>query len=123
MAHVDGLRIERTIDLPREIVWEALVDPVLVAGWLHPHEQLAEGVEGVVVDEPEVLEVVSPEFGRVRVVLTPVLGGPRGTSTRLRLEVDDGSTGSGSQGALWERRLDQLDELLRGRPVDWREAR
>jgi uncharacterized protein YndB with AHSA1/START domain len=130
---MDGeLSIERWFDLPREVVWEALVDPVLAEGWLHPVSRLAGDTEAEEFDpveftEPEspsvpaVLHVRSGELGEVRFELTEVAEGTRGRSTELRLVV-------GGQGearfhapvvATWRTRLDQLEQLLRGHPVDW----
>lgn len=115
----------REVDLPRGIVWEALVDPVLVEGWLHPSARLAHGTEPVVFREPDdpaepaVLEVISPSFGRVRVVLERVPTGTRGESTRLELTVGDEWGRRSDREALWALRLEQLGALLRGHPVDW----
>jgi len=33
------IRIERTFDAPRELLWEAFTDPELLAEWLGPHSQ------------------------------------------------------------------------------------
>jgi uncharacterized protein YndB with AHSA1/START domain len=122
---VDEIRIERDLDLPRGIVWEALVDPDLVGGWLHPSERLVTGTSPVEFREPDdptepaVLEVISPSFGDVRVVLRGNEGGHRGEWTRLELTVSDEWGRRSERAALWELRFDQLEELLRGRPVDW----
>jgi hypothetical protein len=122
-----SLRLERRFDLPREVVWEALVDPELAEGWLHPAALLTEEVEEVeyvepaTPDVPAVLEVVSAELGAVRFELDDVEGGTRGRSTLLRLAVAQlgDSRFHPPVVALWRIRLDQLDELLRGHPVDW----
>ena len=58
------MRIERVIDLPRIIVGDALVDPVLVEGWLDPVLRLT-------------------DFTDVRLSTEEVPGGTRGTSTRV----------------------------------------
>ena len=122
---MDEIRIERDIDLPRAIVWEALVDPDLVGGWLHPSERLVTGTSPVEFREPDdpavpaVLEVLSPSFGDVRIVLTRNDGGTRGEWTRLELTVSDEWGRRSEREALWELRLDQLADLLRGHPVDW----
>jgi uncharacterized protein YndB with AHSA1/START domain len=97
------VRIERVIDLPRVIVDDALVDPVLLEGWLHP-----------------VLRLV--DFAEVRVVTEEVAGGTRGSSTRVFVEVivpDPRFSAAIEQ--TWQTRLDQLENLLRGHPTDWRE--
>ncbi len=108
--------LERLIDLPRAIVWDALLDPVLVEGWLHPVarlvsadvRELAEPAPGVTA----VLETVLEPFGRLRFELDERDGGTRGTSTLLRLQ----ATGTG-----WSDRVDDLENLLRGHPVQWGE--
>jgi uncharacterized protein YndB with AHSA1/START domain len=122
-----GLRLEREFDLPREVVWEALVDPVLAEGWLHPEALLTDEVEELEYVEPAspqvtaVLEVRSEELGAVRIELDEVEGGTRGRSTLLRLRVSElGDPRFHPPAvAVWRVRLDQLDELLRGHPVDW----
>ena len=95
------MRIERVIDLPRVIVDDALVDPVLLEGWLHP-----------------VLRLV--DFAEVRVVTEEVAGGTRGSSTRVLVEVivpDPRFSAAIEQ--TWQIRLDQLENLLRGHPTVW----
>jgi len=124
-VHVDVIRLECDIDLPRGIVWEALVDPVLVEGWLHPSARLVEGSTCLEFREPEhparpaVLEVISPAFGGVRIELSRVEGGTRGESTLLELSVSDTWGRRAEREALWALRLEQLAWLVRGRPVDW----
>lgn len=119
------MRLERAIDLPRDIVWEALVDPVLVGGWLHPDETLVDGTTGVVFAEPEntaqpaVLQVISPVFGDVRIELVGTSGGRRGEATMLSLTASDEWGRLNDRRRLWQLRLDQLDALLLGHPVDW----
>lgn len=96
------MRIERVIDLPRAIVWDAVVDPVLVEGWLHPALQLA-------------------DFPDVQLSAEQVPGGTRGTSTRVTVEV--AVPDARFQAAIrqsWQTRLDQLENLLRGHPTVWR---
>ena len=122
---MDVIHLESDIDLPRAIVWEALVDPVLVEGWLHPSARLVEGSSPVEFREPDdpsqpaVLEVVSPAFGVVRFELTRIAGGTRGEATHLALEVRDTWGRRTDREALWVLRLDQLAWLVRGHPVDW----
>lgn len=122
---MDEIRIERELDLPRGIVWEALVDPDLVGGWLHPSERLVSGTTPIEFREPDdpaepaVLEVISPSFGDVRFVLSRGEGGTRGEWTRLELVVSDEWGRRSEREALWALRLEQLAALLRGRPVDW----
>ncbi|QEO10313.1 hypothetical protein [Protaetiibacter larvae] len=122
---MEALRLEREIDLPREIVWEALVDPVLVEGWLHPSERLVTGTVPVVFAEPDtpelpaVLQVSSRAFGELRIELEARPGGTRGTRTRLVLEASDEWGRLADRSRLWSLRLDQLESVLRGHPVDW----
>lgn len=122
---MDEIRLARAVDLPRDIVWEALVDPGLVGGWLHPSDRLVSGTSPVEFREPDdpaapaVLEVISPTFGSVRIVLTRREGGTRGESTEVRLTVRDVWGRRGDREALWRLRLEQLEALLRGHPVDW----
>ena len=98
--------IERVIDLPRVIVGDALVDPVLVEGWLDPH-----------------LRLDSPEFAGVSVDAEEVPGGTRGTSTRVTVtvEIADPRFGPGVSDG-WEERLDRLENLLRGHPTSWHDT-
>jgi uncharacterized protein YndB with AHSA1/START domain len=96
-----AVRIERVIDLPRAIVDDAFIDPVLVEGWLHPVLRLA-------------------DFPDVRLSSDEVPGGTRGTSTRVTVEV--ALPDPRFEGALrqtWQTRLDQLENLLRGHPTVW----
>ena len=99
---MDGtLRIERVIDLPRVIVGDALVDPVLVEGWLHPVLRLQ-------------------DFPDVRVSAEEVPGGTRGASTRVTVEA--ALPDPRFRAAIletWQTRLDQLENLLRGHPTVW----
>ena len=95
------MRIERVIDLPRDIVEDALVDPALVEGWLHPLLHLS-------------------DFTEVRFSADEVPGGTRGTSTRVTVEV--AMPDPRFRSALvqtWQTRLDQLENLLRGHPTVW----
>lgn len=130
----------REIDLPRVIVWDALVDPDLVSGWLAQAEiePIAGGVYNLVwthrptaedtfgritlLQHPERLHVDTTNLGSLAFSLEPVDGGFRDTGTRLRLTiegVDDATTAT----AEWIQNLDQLEELLHGRPVDWKHWR
>ncbi len=102
------------IDLPRAIVWDALLDPVLVEGWLHPAARLVAGDVRERIEPATrataVLETVLEPFGRLRFELDERAGGTRGTSTVLRLQ---------AAGPGWDDRIDSLENLLRGHPVDW----
>ena len=97
------VRIERVIDLPRVIVDDALVDPVLLGGWLDPVLRLA-------------------DFADVRVGTEEVAGGTRGSSTRVTVHVSAPDPRfSHAIERTWQTRLDPLENLLRGHPTDWRE--
>jgi hypothetical protein len=112
---VDRAQHERRIDLPRAIVWDGLVDPVLVEGWLHPTARLLDGEVGELIDPAPgataVLATVLEPFGALRFELDELEGGTRGTSTAFRLVAE---TPAG-----WADRIDDLENLLRGHPVDW----
>ncbi|MFC5501258.1 SRPBCC domain-containing protein [Lysinimonas soli] len=125
------VRIQRVIDLPRVIVWDALIDPVLVEGWLHPVLRLVGGEPEVSVRErvdpapAEVarLHVHGEEFGELRISLVEIPGGTRGASTGVTVELL-GIADVRFRGPLvtgWQTRLDQLEDLLRGHPVSWTE--
>lgn len=133
------LEFERDYDLPRGIVWDALVDPVLVSGWLgdadidaaaggryrlgwigSPHLPGTDGTIETIL-EPERLTIANERHVRFDFRLDELDGGSRGTSTRLRLTVtewiDRPFAGRVSEG--WLAALEQLAALLRGHPVDW----
>ena len=139
----------REIDLPRVIVWDALIDPDLVSGWLAQAEiePIAGGIYNLVwihrptyadtfgrialLQHPERLHIDTTNLGRVEFALESVEGGFRETGTRLRVSVDLGApevrAEIGDDAATiaqitadWMTNLDQLEELLHGRPVDWK---
>jgi uncharacterized protein YndB with AHSA1/START domain len=100
-----AVHIERVIDLPRAIVDDALIDPVLVEGWLHPTLRLT-------------------DFPDVRLTSEELPGGTRGTSTRVTVEVRlPDPRFAGAIRETWQMRLDQLENLLRGHPVVWESER
>ena len=147
----------RDIDLPRVIVWDALIDPDLVSGWLAQAEiePIAGGVYNLVwshrpayadtfgritlLQHPERLHVDTTNLGRVEFSLESVDGGFRETGTRLRVTIDPTAEGMDDAAAIahvgagqisidqiaadWMTNLDQLEELLHGRPVDWKNWR
>lgn len=134
-----AMRFEREVELPRVIVWDALVDPALIAGWLadavveprvggrfdlswrHPAGRPSTLGRIEVLDPPERLEVATDTLGMLRFGLEELPGGPRGTSTLLSVaigrEVEEAFTAR--MRADWLQSLDQLEGLLRGHPVDW----
>ncbi|MGN6325508.1 hypothetical protein [Pseudolysinimonas sp.] len=105
--------VERLIDLPRAIVWDALVDPVLVEGWFDPELRLVDGGPAVIVldrRDPELLRVRIDGVGDLAFHAEEVEGGTRDRSTRLRVVGEIGAP---------DELLDRLEDLLRGHPVDW----
>jgi uncharacterized protein YndB with AHSA1/START domain len=133
------LTFERDYDLPREIVWDALIDPELVSGWLadaeiepvlggkfeltwlHPDPLPPIAGRIVELDEPGSLRIVTANGGGIAFALGDLEGGTRGRSTRLRIvvktEVEEAF--AARMKAYWLTDLDQLHDLLRGHPVDW----
>lgn len=129
----------RDYDLPVEIVWDALVDPDLVIGWLA--DATIDAREGGVYDlewigptylahtrgeiellEPlQTLRIATSNIGILEFSLEVLEGGTRGGATRLgvRIESDVEPRFSANISAHWLTNLDQLEDLLRGRPVDW----
>lgn len=133
---------ECDFEFPRVIVWDALVDPDLVSGWLaeaeispevggeynlhweHRAGQPATPGRITVMQPLERLDVDTADAGRIQFELAELPVGNRGTSTRLRVTLDDAvdiiDAGSAARlKADWLTNLDQLEDLLRGHPVDW----
>ncbi|MDQ1571054.1 MAG: hypothetical protein QOF79_1728 [Actinomycetota bacterium] len=133
------LTFSRDFDLPPAIVWDALVDDVLVGGWLAPARiDAREGGEyfldwqdppglaasnGVITwfEPGRRLSVQTDNIGNFDFLLEPFDGGTRGSSTALtiRLVVTTEYRLLRSTRAYWLSNLDQLEGLLRGHPVDW----
>lgn len=135
--------VEHDVDLPRTIVWDALIDPDLVAGWLA--EALIVPEEGgeynltwldrvgrpqtfgriVALQYPELLIVDTSNLGMLEFQLIELPGGMRGTSTKVRVEVGQqvGVEGDALLAerveAQWQTSFARLEELLRGHPTDW----
>ena len=129
----------REYDLSAPIVWDALVDDVLVEGWLAPSSieprlggryrldwssggSLAP-TNGVIalIDAPRRLTVQTDNIGTLDFTLASVASEARSASTvvTLRLLVQTHPRFHSSTIAYWRSNFDQLGELLRGRPVDW----
>jgi uncharacterized protein YndB with AHSA1/START domain len=117
-VNVGGLVLRRIIDLPPVIVWDALVDPDLLAGWLGevrmlpsdhsagnsgstarplsafefrwPGSSPARVITGTVsaLQAPRLLRVETDNRGRIEFTLVSIVGGSRGLSTELELRVD-----------------------------------
>jgi len=133
------LHFEQEYDLPPAVVWDALIDEDLVGGWLAEAEidariggrydlrwysPIATGATlGEIADlrDVELLVVELEQIGTVSFSLAPVDGGTRGEATVLSVRVDGETELRLADGAraAWLTSLEQLDELLRGRPVDW----
>jgi uncharacterized protein YndB with AHSA1/START domain len=136
---VNELLFSREYDLPTVIVWDALVDEVLVDGWLaaakidarHGGSYLLNWQSGTtlaptngtitVFEPPTRLVIETDNIGDLDFSLVELRGGTRGTSTvlTLLLRVDTDVRLLGSTTAYWQSNFDQLEELLRGHPVDW----
>jgi uncharacterized protein YndB with AHSA1/START domain len=133
------LVFERTLELPRIIVFDAIVDPDLVAGWLGqaniepisggrydlrwlgPDVQPATSGIIVEVDAPASLSIQTDDQGLIDFTLESLEGGIRGSSTLLGIRVRLAMEPAFSERLreAWEARLDRLEELLRGHPADW----
>ena len=133
------LTFTRDYDLPVEIVWDALVDADLMIGWLA--EATIEPRVGGVFDltwigptylaptrgeitalEPyELLSVTTTNIGDVTFALEVLEGGTRGGATRMTVHIvtDVERRFTRAICAHWLTNLDQLEDLLRGHPVDW----
>ena len=133
------LSFTRDYEFPRVIVWDALIEADLVSGWL-AESTITPEVGGeynltwlhmlghpttfgrVTVLQPcERLHVATTDRGRLEFSLDELAGGARVTSTRLHLLVDIEIEAAFAPRvrADWQVNLDQLEELLRGHPVDW----
>ena len=134
-----ALVFESDYEFSRVIVWDALLDADLVSGWLaeatirpeaggeynlrwaHRAGQ-PESLGRITVLQPlERLYVDTTDAGRMQFELRELPGGLRGDSTRLRVTID--SSGDvvldARAKADWLTNLEQLEDLLRGHPVDW----
>jgi len=133
------IRLTRDLEFPRVIVWDALTDPDLIAGWLAGADVEAElggRYDLMWLHRPETavtagqitgflpverLDILTSDAGAVSFVLEELEGGSRGTSTRLNLsiDIDVEPVFLARVKVDWLVYLDQLDELLHGHPVDW----
>ena len=133
------LRFERLYALPREIVWDALVDSDLVSGWLAEadvepriggrfdldwsHFEPGFRTDGEIIELADLrtLVVDTSNFGWTTFTLDEVEGGPRGSSTLLAVDVHAIADPqfSGMISATWRISLEQLETLLHGHPVNW----
>jgi uncharacterized protein YndB with AHSA1/START domain len=134
------LNFAREIDLPPSIVWDALIDDVLVEGWLavarieprvggkywldwQSGSSLSQTDGVITAFEPrQRLRIDTDNIGSLDFTLTATPDGTRGAGTllRLRILVDTDPQLLASTRAYWLSNFDQLEDLLRGHPVDWR---
>jgi uncharacterized protein YndB with AHSA1/START domain len=131
--------VAREYDLPPAVVWDALVDPVLLEGWLgagiadpevggtfvldwlDPHHHGAAVAGEVVLIEPGSQLLVRAMEYSLAMLLDELPYGTRGSSTRLTLSARlPGDRFSGPERlAHWRTHLEALEDLLRGHPVVW----
>ncbi len=133
------LVFERSLEFPPSVVFDALIEPDLLVGWLAEADvepQLGGCYDLVwltsssypptrgtitTLEEPELLEIETDNRGDLSFRLASRPGGPFGTTTALvttvRATVDAAFVPRVK--ADWLSSLDQLDALLRGQPVDW----
>lgn len=130
------LRFEHVYDLGREIVWDALVDPDLVSGWLAEadieprlhgrydldwsHFDRVPPTTAEITDlvEPQLLVVDVDGFGVITVALHD--SGPRQTLLTVTVDALADLQFTPMIAATVRLSLEQLSELLHGHPVDWR---
>jgi uncharacterized protein YndB with AHSA1/START domain len=132
------LEFERVLNWSPAVVWDALVDDVLVGGWLAPavieprmggryhlawtDYTIAE-TTGLITDfsDRRALAIDTDNIGRLRFTLEAEQLASREVGTRLvlRMEVRTDPRLLASTHAYWRSNFDQLEDLLRGRPVDW----
>ncbi len=133
------LRFEHSYDLSPEIVWDALVDADLVSGWLaeahidprlHGHYDLdwrhfdlmgTTTGEITELDEPRLLVVDTDNVGITTIELRAI--GAHETLVTVTVDALADLPFTPVIAATWRLSLEQLDELLHGRPVDWRQWR
>lgn len=133
------LVFERDLEFPPSVVFDALIEPDLLSGWL-AHADVEPQFEGcydlvwltsssypptqgtiTALDEPELLAIETDNRGTITFRLHSQEGGPFGTATRLvtTVQVTVDAVFLPRVKADWLSNLDQLDGLLRGHPVDW----
>ena len=133
------LILQRTIDLPPIIVWDALIDPDLLAGWLGevrifstdsprfhilwPGADARQSTAGTIVvfEHARRLRIETDNRGIIECTLLSIPGGLRGSSTELTLRVDVEIEPAFATKVRdeWQTSLDRLERLLHGHPVDW----
>ena len=133
------LVFQHDLDFSRAIVWDAIVDPVLLEGWLadavvdpriggrfrldwiEPNHLAPFVGEIVELEEGAVLCAAAGGLDSLRFELAAVPGGSRGESTVLTVTVASALDARFAPAVIahWGSNLEQLTELLRGHPVDW----
>jgi uncharacterized protein YndB with AHSA1/START domain len=134
---VKGFRVlvAREIDLPVVIVWDALVDEILLSGWLAEttmdahiggavtldwHDGGAASVGTVTALDPlERIVIDTNNRGVIEFTVTELEGGTRGSGTRVDVTIEAGADPRFARSDLWSARLENLAGLVRGHPVDW----
>lgn len=133
------LSLSAEYDLPREIVWDALVDPDLVIGWLAEASiDFREGgaydltwigptylppTHGEItrIDDLERIAISTSNVGDIVFTLEDIPGVTRALGSRvtvvIRTPVERRFTPNVV--AHWRTNLEQLADLLRGHPVNW----
>lgn len=129
----------REVNFAPAIVFDALVDPVLLGGWLadaHVEHEVGGAFDLVwltsssfppthgsitVLDTPVALEISTDNRGSLRFDLEEYMSIAGRSGTRLKTMVSVAVDGAflPKVSADWQVSLDQLDELLHGRPVNW----
>ena len=133
------LRFEHDYSFPPEIVWDALVDPDLVSGWLAEadieprlhgrydldwrHLDPARSSTGEITEliEPRLLVVDTDNVGVTTIELALI--GARQTRVTVTVDALADPPFTPVLAATWRLSLEQLTELLHGHPVDWRQWR
>jgi len=139
IVQISPVVVESYFEFSPAIVWDALTDADLVSGWLavaridpqldgefqlawaYPSGNRALAGRLAVFEPHRQLEVADATGTLIAFELSELAVGLRGTSTRVRVSARAAGVARGSAGlrADWLTALDQLDELLRGHPVDW----
>lgn len=134
-----NLEFVKEVNFAPSIVFDALVDPILLSGWLadaivEPHtggtydlvwltSPSFPPTHGVIniLETPRVLEIATDNRGVVRFELEEQMANSGRVSTTLTTSVSVAVDAAFLPRvcADWQSNLDQLDALLHGRPVDW----
>lgn len=130
------LTLERDLDFSRVVVWDALTDADLIGGWLADAEvepevggrydlewrdvtlPATQGVIEAFVDA-QLLRVRTDNAGVIELRLLD-RADREGSVLRIRFLPGIERAFAARMRSLWSERLHRLDELLRGRPTDWR---